>query len=97
MVILSLRRRICRKVEARVSSVTDRTDKAERGFAKGIHAEERYLLIDVLSGRIVNSCTAVTGDISEILFLRWSATDVKLVNIAVSMFVFEGVVSVRTY
>lgn len=53
-------RRFRRCVEARVSRVTVWTDKAGRWTAKGAHAEERYSLMDILSGCIVNSYMSVT-------------------------------------
>ena len=44
-----------------MSRVADRTDKAGRMAVKGARAEEEYLLIDILSGCIVNSYMSVTG------------------------------------
>lgn len=40
--------------------VTVWTDKAGRQIVKGVHAEEEYLLIDILSGCIVKSYMSVT-------------------------------------
>lgn len=44
-----------------MSRVADRTDKAGGMAVKGAHAEEEYLLMDILSGCIVNSYMSVTG------------------------------------
>lgn len=52
--------RFRRCVEVRESRVSIQTDKAVRGIVKGIHAEEKYRLIDILSGHIVKSYMSVT-------------------------------------
>ncbi len=52
--------RFRRCVEVHVSRVSVWTDKAERRIVKGAHAEERYLLMGILSGCIVNSYMSVT-------------------------------------
>ena len=48
-------------VEAHVSRVTVLTDKVGRRTGKGARAEERYHLIDILSGCIANNYMSVTG------------------------------------
>ncbi len=53
-------RRFRRCVEAHVSRLTVWTDKAGGWTAKGAHAEERYSLMDILSGCIVKSYMSVT-------------------------------------
>lgn len=54
-------RRFRRCVEAHVSRVAVRTDKAGRGIVKGARAEEEYFLMDILSGCMVKSRMSVTG------------------------------------
>ena len=63
--------------------VAVRTDKAGRSIVKGVHAEEEYLLIDILSGCIVKSYMSVTVMMKreDTVFrvserdIRWSATE----------------------
>lgn len=43
-----------------MSRLAGRTDKAGGMAVKGAHAEEEYLLMDILSGCIVNSYMSVT-------------------------------------
>lgn len=47
---------------------------------KGVHAEEEYLLADILSGCIVNSYMSVTDKRNGSIYsvrIRWSATGMK--------------------
>lgn len=45
-----------------MSRLAVRTDKAGGQAVKGAHAEEEYLLIDILSGCIVKSYMSVTEE-----------------------------------
>lgn len=61
-------RRFRQCVEVHVSRVSVWTDKAGRRIVKGARAEERYLLIGILSGCIVNSYMSVTGIIRRLWY-----------------------------